>query len=127
MQEIEKREMQLKVEKDMEAKALRAASRSYDETAVWFWASGLSDGSDGEWEHFAQPVIDQLEHGWATGEEQLSIFPLQGRTSGHQGPEYVVDMTQMVQRQAANRFLQRRILRRGGSESGLALPQAFRA
>ena len=45
MQEIEKREMQLKVEKDMEAKALRASSRSYDETAVWFWAGGLSDGS----------------------------------------------------------------------------------
>ena len=96
-------------------KAGRASSRRRDDNARWLWASGAWNGSDGKWKPFGQVVIDVLEGAWAEGEAEQSIYPQQSMLDGTEGPEYIVDMIQMIQFQASDRSRQRRV-RRDGAE-----------
>jgi hypothetical protein len=104
-----------RAERAAQEKAGRASSRRRDDSARWLWASGAPDGSDGKWKPFGQVVIDVLEGAWAEGEAEQSIYPQQSMLEGTEGPEYIVDMIQMIQFQASDRSRQRRV-RRDGAE-----------
>jgi hypothetical protein len=104
-----------RAERAAQEKAGRASSRRRDDNARWLWASGAPDGSDGKWKPFGQVVVDVLEGAWAEGEAEQSIYPQQSMLDGTEGPEYIVDMIQMIQFQASDRSRQRRV-RRDGAE-----------
>jgi hypothetical protein len=108
-----------RAERAEQEKAGRACSRTRDENAIWLWASGAPDGSDGNFKPYAQVVIDVLEGAWSEGEAEQSIYPLQSHLEGTEGDEYMVDMIQMLQYKASDRKLQRRVRRQGAEPEQL--------
>ena len=120
-----------RAERAEQEKAGRACSRTRDDNAVWLWASGAPDGSDGNFKPYAQVVIDVLEGAWGEGEAEQSIHPLQSCVQGTPGDEYTVDMIQMFQYKTSDRKLRRRVRRQGAEpeqpEPDVAISRAAEA